>query len=680
MPQILEQPRLLHPCLSALPTATSVVLIALTGILKAPADQPNLPAVIANVHRCLETMQARLPHPAGALTHLVRELSLAAHALAEVNELNQPAGMIGRVTAHKAWALCSSHLDDAPLALLESIGFEIARAYLTQGIFLPGPATELYRVQQKSVNEGLRQEEVDGLENYVLSQAKRMQPIFSDRAAGIDASTAAFNAQVVASIRAQTSSLRVEERQAAGRIFEMTESELNHVAAELKQQVEAEDARALQAALAFCIGLPWELCLKVPFFTGKQCPAVAWINPADQCVYLDLERVLPGLSNKQSDRHVVTTLLLVRPLPLLMGNLVYEACAANPGLESVEGLTGKSSMISRSLLPGASTETAIRASVARLIASRGAAALRAGLSRDTAAYASLSLSLISKSDHHYLVKQRSAIWQGCDAIYSSLQWGACVPNPDAGGAAFGSRVTPEMPWIEGVIEELQSVAIQLRPAKRYRLDSLTRHHNAYASYVGMLMTILVGGRNRSKVEFCASIWRENRAFGQHGDKLVGPTLGLTPVPIPNTLSTQMKLWRIHLGALDQRLEKLGLTKEHPGRSRIHAILRSDEVNLLFTMSEEGTPQILATKSFFEGEGRSLNRDFSRHVMPELLAAQDVPFEHVQWWLRHHVDGTSASATTSSTVQQVWLSRVATALDRIALNLGLRPLHGIARTF
>ena len=678
MPVVLDQPRLLHPSLTALPSTTGVVLLSLTSILRSPADQPHLPVVVANVHRCLQAMQARLPHPAGALAHLASELAMAADALAEATELNQPAGMIGRVSAHRAWALCSSNLDKAPLALLESIGLEIARAYLTQGVFLPGPATELYRVQQKSVNEGLSQEELDGLENYVLSQCKRMQPVFADRATGLDAGTAAFNAQVVASVRAQTSSLRVEERQAAGRLFEMTHSELAHVAMTLKKQIEAGDVRALQAALAFCIGLPWELCLKVPFFTGKRCPAVAWINPADRCVYIDLERVLPGLSNKQTDRHVATTLLLTRPLPLLVGNLVYEACAADPGLEAVEGLAGKSSTISRSLLPGASTETAIRASVARLIASRGGAALRAGLARDTAAYASLSLSLISKSDHHYLVKQRSAIWQGCGQIYGSLQWGPCVPDPDAGSSAFGSRVTPEVSWITDVIEELQSVAIQMRPGKRYRLNSLIRHHNAYASYVGLLMTILVGGRSRSKIEFCASTWQEDRAFGQHGDKLVGPTLGLTPVPIPTVLSTQMKLWRIHIGVLDHRLEKLGLKKEHPGRARIQSILNSDEVNLLFTMSGEGTPQMLPTKTLFEGKGSSLNRDFSRHVMPDLLAAQEVPFEQVQWWLRHHVDGTSASAITSTTVQHVWLSRVATALDRIALDLGLRPLHGIAK--
>ncbi len=168
-------------------------------------------------------------------------------------------------------------------------------------------------------------------------------------------------------------------------------------------------------------------------------------------------------------------------------------------------------------------------------------------------------------------------------------------------------------------------------------------------------------------------------FGQHGDKLIGPTRGLTPLPIPNTLLVQIQLWQAHLNALDRRLAKLNFKTAHPVRERIQAILRSDNVNLLFIINKDGAPDSLSTKSLFYGEGKSLNHDFSRHMMPGLLAKHDVPFEYVQWWLRHHVDGTSASAAASTVIQQVWLSRVASALDRIALDLGLRPLHGIART-
>ena len=54
------------------------------------------------------------------------------------------------------------------------------------------------------------------------------------------------------------------------------------------------------------------------------------------------------------------------------------------------------------MLFGCDTLAVVRSSVARFINSRGGLALRARLSRDVAAYASLSLSLISKSDHRYL--------------------------------------------------------------------------------------------------------------------------------------------------------------------------------------------------------------------------------------------------------------------------------------
>ena len=143
MPEVLEQPRLLHPTFSALPTTTGVALIALTGILKAPADQPNLPTVINNALRCLQAMQARAPHATGALAHLTTELSVAAQSLAGACELDQPGGMMGRISEHRAWALCSLNFDKAPLALLECIGFEIGRAYLTQDVFLRGPAADL---------------------------------------------------------------------------------------------------------------------------------------------------------------------------------------------------------------------------------------------------------------------------------------------------------------------------------------------------------------------------------------------------------------------------------------------------------------------------------------------------------------------------------------------------------
>lgn len=678
MPVVIEQPRLLHPTLSSLPTAAGVALIALTGILKAPSDQPNLPTVISNVLLCLDAMLARVPQMSSALTHLRRELEATVKALVGDPAGDQPGGMIGRLNAHRAWALLASDLEHAPLVLLEAIGVEFARAYLTNSAFLSSPADELYRLQTETVDGAMTQEKMDWLDNYVLTQLNRVRHVFVDRAAGLDARTTCFNAQVVASVTAQKSSMRIEQRQAAGRIMEMTEAELKQVSAALRKGLEGGDAHALQVALAYCLGLPWELARNVPFFSGRECPSVVWVNPSEGCVYIDLDRMLHGLSKKRADRHVATTLRLVRPLPKLVAELVHSACAASPGLETVQSLFDDDYKFSRSILPGCDTGSAVRASIARFINSRAGVALRAGLGRDLAAYASLSLSLISSSDHHYLVKRRVDIWQGCEQISESLDWGPCVPDPDSEGAAFGSRVTAEISWMKDLIEELGKVAVQLRPAKRYGINALIQHHNAFTRYVALLMTLMIGGRTRKHLDFCASDWHEHYAFGQHGDKLVGPTAGLTPLPISVTSASQISLWRSHLRALDHRLEKLGFPSEHATRVWIGKILAGQKVDLLFTLSAEALPGKFATATLFQGEGKSMNWDFARHALPGALSEEGVPFEYTQSWLRHHVDGIAASSITSGTVQQVWLSRVARALDQVALNLGLRPIHGIAK--
>lgn len=678
MPEILEQPRLLHPALLALPAPAGLAIMTIRGILKAPPDQPNLPSVINNLLLCLRAVKARAPHVAGPLRHLTGELAEAVLSLAGACEFDQPAAMVGRVGAHRAWALYASNLDRAPLALLEAIGYEFARAYMTQDTFSVKVASDLLSLVETSCHDGLSQEELDWIENYVLLQANRTRHVFADRSAGLGASTTAFNAGVTASLTARTSSLRDEECRAAGRINEVTDVELRTITPGLRKMAKAGDAKAVQAAVAFCIGLPWELSLQVPFFNGSCCPTVIWIDPATGCVCCDLERVLPGLSRQQKEQHIKTSLVLVRPLPTFLAELVYAACASRPGIETVGDLASCVAASSRSVLPGSDSDASIRPSIARFIASAAGIALRAGLPRDLAAYSSLSLSLVSKSDHHYINKTRSEIWQGCGLIYESIGWGPCVPDIETEGVGFGSRVTPELTWVKRVVCEHSTSAVDLRPGKRYGVDALVRHHNSFAKHAGLLMIILTGSRHGKKVEFCAGAWQEKPVFGQHFGKPAGPTRGLTPLPIPETLSVQIRYWLVHVVMLDRRLAKLGFAVDHPSRTTIRAVLSGEKTSLLFTLDEWGMPLDLLTSEIFVGAANDLNRDFGRHLIPGLLVDQGLPFEFIQCWLRHHVASTAASSLTATTVQQVWLSRVAAGLDRIALDIGLRPIHGIGQ--
>ena len=352
MPSVLDQPRLLNPSVSSLPARAGAFLLAVIGILSAPADQPNLPVVVKNVCDCLRAMKARLPQAVEPLTSLTCDLAEAAQALSASMELFQPAGMIGRVSAHWPWALFASNLDQVPISMKKILGIEFARAYLTHQDFSARIATDMHRLVEKIVNCQPAQEECDKLENQMLSQLHRVSYVFSDRIKGLDAVTTAFNAQVVAPLTAQSNSMRLEESRAAGGLHELSAPEFADISKSLRLKIEAGDARSLQAVLAYCLGLPWDLSRRVPFFGGTTCPSIVWIRPADQCIYFNLERVFPALSQQNTDRHVKTSLNLVIPVPKFAGDALFAACAANPGLEDVGSLAEDSPNFNRSLVPG----------------------------------------------------------------------------------------------------------------------------------------------------------------------------------------------------------------------------------------------------------------------------------------------------------------------------------------
>ncbi len=74
----------------------------------------------------------------------------------------------------------------------------------------------------------------------------------------------------------------------------------------------------------------------------------------------------------------------------------------------------------------------------------------------------------------------------------------------------------------------------------------------------------------------------------------------------------------------------------------------------------------------------LSFDFARFFMPKELSELGIPFPYIQGWLRHHANGTSISSVTNSLVPAEWLGCVARGIDKIALNIGLGPIHGAAR--
>jgi hypothetical protein len=148
-------------------------------------------------------------------------------------------------------------------------------------------------------------------------------------------------------------------------------------------------------------------------------------------------------------------------------------------------------------------------------------------------------------------------------------------------------------------------------------------------------------------------------------------------PIPVYLAKTLEYLRIHYCKLDERLAKKGFGEKSDVRVWIRKILDGEDVNLLFALDEKMCPRDLKLSDFL-GTDDEMTGDAFRHFMPKALERKKVPFEYEQAWLKHHSSGNSANSVTNRTPPVVRLSCVSAALNEIAREMGLVPVHGISK--
>lgn len=672
---------------TALPLATSSpfgqglddltdALQILCAVVPCPPTQPNIGLVLTNTVDALLTGLEFFP---AISSHLQPTLSALERGKRHLPALDLVAGgqaMLGFVRDYPNWAYLGSPQFTRRADLKAALGLQLALSFLMEKP-LPSKTTKDIRAlankqSDDSITESALKIEVEKLLNRAQRAANQYMALSSSTR---DAQSLSFNAGVVTSMTGRLSSLRTVERQAAGRDNELTDLELKRALAELLNRAARDDGDALCICLAYCTGLNWDQATKILFHSGADHPGqIVWIDPREGWIYFDLSIVLRDLAKETAPDHLPTSLVYRRPLPLGLANILFEATLSAP-LKQVKDLGADQPENSRRKLTLKDLHHS--ATIAKLIDSRGRAALQATKRRDLAAFATGAFELVSKSDLHYITPNEADIWKACDAHYKHVGLGPAKPTDQTQAQYIGSRLTPRSEWITEVFVELFEELKQTKPGKKYNIGSLIRHHNAYSRMVGMLMQLVLGGRDRRIIAFTARKWTVNGNFGLMLDKPLGPTSGFTPIPIPALLSNQIKLWYAHIGALKRRLEKLNIEQAKCTVALITSILNNEDVHLLFSITPTGEANDLTSTSLFQGKAAKLNHDFGRHFLCDQVTALGVRFEDVQDWLRHHTEGVSQHSMTAPSVTHGQLCRMASAIDKVLGAVGIVPLAGLS---
>lgn len=675
MPTLLQPPGLSYALSENLDQHVTATVLTLCSLLASPPERPRLQSVVSVSLKCLTRFHSVGGVLPTEVTSFVSCLGQAAAQLAQTPEEATPFYLAGREKQFQAWHNLIKMPTDGCESLEMAIGAELSMACAVQREFRPRIAATVREVlvehmkgdpvaaalQAKALADRLMTESIRVLSRSVDTQSRK---------------SVLFCSRVTAHLIGQFDPAHLTSRQAAGSIRSLMPAETRRIASELRSKAEAGDILSAAEITAYCSGLPWDITLDTPIFSPSLEDWLALIDLDKGEIHIDLATALPQMA-RALPGHTPASSVVVRPLPNFLARLLRSLVASNPEATCLRDLIPHAAPTSRHRLEA--TNRALGVSVARFVNSRGPVALELGMDRTIAALATVDFTLIGKAKLHYLTVDRTDLWHATSAIYRGLAWGEPSSSSTASGLAVGARVTPEEQLVRQIDLIFCQEARDRKPGRRYTEATLLAGANAYAKVCALRATFFWAARGASTYQIMANELTSTSPFGRLQDKASGPYPGETPLPIPVVLARQVEYWRLHLAALDRRLEKLSWPTTHPVRVYISQVLSCKEVPLFFLV-DDGKIKPIGSKNLFESlpPDLKINKDAFRHFVPNRLRKLGVPSTFVDAYVRHHSEGIALSSASCSVIQIQWLSAVAHGLDRLAVELNIRPIPGIAR--
>lgn len=439
------------------------------------------------------------------------------------------------------------------------------------------------------------------------------------------------------------------------------------------------NALAVCLATAFTAPLSFALLTQVPFAHTAGDDWVACIDLSEGVIKIDLRIVLHGLARAGSRCEPSSTIChFYIPEPALeifrqmhAGNV--RACTLGEIIPTeVRELTGRSQFTFGGL--------DVPVTIAAFLRSRPVAAAMTGLNRFEAAVGAGALSTIGKSLVHYITFAREHGASVANRYHRSLGLRSSdKPIQSAtNSVSFGSRSTPTKDAILDIdrsfVHRYRSVPI----GPNSGWASACEFHNAYALAFGHRFALLTAARAQESLNVFADWFAPGSILGFNPDKRTAPMSGMAPVVISQMLAEQMENYVLHLESWYRRAEKRApLAVRDAIKARLKGVLRGDHVNVLFVINGDelesvGTADLDRVHPLIPLKG-----DFRRHFMATQLVRSGADTTEVEFVLKHHVASYSPHVDMTMESYGELAERCASAIDRLAIDLGLFPLKGLS---
>lgn len=655
----------------------------LLAALRPPHDLPLVEQVTIAAHEAIHRYARSLPSPAvvellaleGDLDELVRPLRC---------EFGVPTtALYRRLSHHPAYALLLDLAANpaAPDWIRLGTGAALAEAILVTGRPMRSAFADRMR---RAMERGMaRVEDADGATRRIVAALhRRVDPLLS--AEGVPAEHRSELPGLIAGhYRALLRFTGERRRQGVQDRASLSGAAFVAASHQLREAVETGEDVAFLAVTSALTGLPPALARRVPVLDTITDDWVAALDATRGLFLLDLEVIAPHAAGAPVgvDGLVAAARVLVRPLPEFFAEALRARLDRDAAPSSVDDLLPNAYADGRTLVVrGDGALRGFQPSLARYLATIESEMIRIGIDRLCAAHLSGRYQGIPHAGLYYGLVHRDELWGAAERWYNHIGWGA--PVPIAEGLPVGARGTPTLEGLTAWYTAMAAHVHALAPGRRYRLDSLLAHHNAYARLVASLAILLLASRNRDPIPLSADAVAPTRSWARFGDKYVSAAHSPGPQPVCPTLMRQFELWQHHCRALAARLRRCAADATEV-IMHLDGIARGASVPALIEIVRH--PDGLQTRALGGSDlaaswpaGSRYAANLGRAFWYQALRRHGVAGREIDAFARHQVPGRRPQSSTDDRILAETIARVVRVQERVLAECSIRPVQGLAR--
>lgn len=283
--------------------------------------------------------------------------------------------------------------------------------------------------------------------------------------------------------------------------------------------------------------------------------------------------------------------------------------------------------------------------------------------------------LVPRARLYYVSVDATTVARTCDALYQEFGLGPATTCEIP--FASGSRVVPRDSAVTAAWSALRALSESLLPARRYTLEQVVAHHNAYSRAAGWLVAFLAGARKSVELDFRASSCKPGASYVVYSDKQTGPFGQPRPVLLGDEAQEQVRHYYAHVRSVVQRAERIQL--KAPWVTHASDVLAHRNNHLFFRI--EGAVAVpLGSADVM----RDIPREFGllpnsgRHYWQTAFHKAGLRSDIIDIYARHASRGTEAMTSTSALPLITAHESVREAQSETLRRLSVTPLKGLGR--